>query len=90
MSKPTPPPDPPLLKCEVEMLREVIRKVYELSEECEDLGKVSRALQSISQAIANLSRLVQAENQPKSQKQEFEEAYQLAMDEVWKELGIDE
>ena len=75
---------------EIEMLREAIRKVFDLAITSEDLAKASQALQAISQGAARLSRLVEAEDKFTTRKKGFDEAFEKALDQVMKELNIDE
>jgi hypothetical protein len=75
---------------EIEMLREAIRKVFDLAISSEDLAKASQALQAISQGAARLSRLIKADSEFSSRKDSFDAAFENALEQVMKEFNIDE
>ena len=90
MTTPADQNKPDLFNEEIQMLREAIRKVFDLAACSEDLGKVSQALQAISQGAARLARLVKTENDLSTRKGSFETAFEEALEQVRKDLRIDD
>jgi len=78
------------LQDEISMLRVLIRRVVEFSQQASTLDEYLRLLSTLSQATANLGRLVRTQHLlAASPTSELDAAFEIALKELYQEWGLD-